>query len=424
MKEFDLTRALTLIDDGDEGRINWDKDRFTKLREKFYTYFPESKLHYFSTPGRTELGGNHTDHNNGRVLAASINLDSKAVVSKSENMIVDMYSEGYGDPFLVDLSDLKYREEESGTTNALIRGVAARFTQLGYSIGGFNTVMASDVLPGSGLSSSASVEILMATIFNALYNGNSINPEILARIGQFAENEYFGKPSGLMDQMACAVGGIIVIDFQDPDEAKVQKVDFDINSVNYNLLVVDTGGNHADLTEDYAAVPSEMKRTAKLFGKNVLRDVQEDDFIGKIPEIRKSLGDRAVLRALHFFQENKRVDMEVAALRKDEFVDFLDLVGASGNSSFKLLQNIYTSKNIDEQGISLALALSEQYIREKSAGACRVHGGGFAGTIQVYLPVGMTGEYVELMEKVFGSGCTRILKIRPFGTVYLNEISE
>ncbi len=420
--EFDLIKALRLLNRNDVVLTEKDLECFSKLKEKFFSKFKGSLLHYFSTPGRTELGGNHTDHNNGRVLAASINLDSKAVASKTEDNRVVIYSEGYEKPFHVDLSNPEYQEGETGTTTALIRGVAAGFVQLGYTIGGFNAVMASDVLPGSGLSSSASIEVLIASVFNALYNRNSINPEVLAGIGRFAENEYFGKPSGLMDQMACAVGGIISIDFEDPENAVVERVDFNFTDKNYSLLVVDTGGSHADLTEDYAAVPLEMKKVAKIFGREFLRGISTAEYLNKIVEIRKVLGDRAVLRGLHFLEENERVVKEIEYLESDDLQGYLRLVGESGNSSFKWLQNIYTTKNAGEQGISLALALSEKYINETGSGACRVHGGGFAGTIQVYLPEPVTKVYIENMEKVFGEGCVQILKIRHYGTVYLNDL--
>lgn len=419
-KHQQLYEAINILYGNDKELISKQIDRYNKLLDQFLSHFETDKLHYFSTPGRTEIGGNHTDHNNGRVLAASINLDSIAAVSKIDGEKVELYSAGYEESFRVDLNQLEVVPEENGTTTSLIRGIASRFKQLGYNIGGFTACITSDVLPGSGLSSSASIEVLIATVFNALYNDNKIEAVILAQIGQYAENTYFGKPSGLMDQMACAVGGIIVIDFKDAVDPQVKKVNFDFDKQDYSLLVVDTGGNHVDLTEDYSSVPGEMKSVAKLFDAEVLREVSMNAYLGKIPEIRKQLGDRAVLRGLHFLQENERVASEVTSLESGDFKSFLKLIEASGNSSFKWLQNIYTTKNVVEQGISLALALTEIYINKIGEGACRVHGGGFAGTIQVFLPDNSVAEYIKEMELVFGKDSVQILKIRSHGTVYLN----
>ena len=415
-----FTSAFPFLYGNDDKVNNNQLTRYVKLIDEFTTKFGSSDLHFFSTPGRTELGGNHTDHNNGCVLAASINLDSIAVVSKSYNGKIEFYSEGYENPFIVNLNNLEPVPNEKGTSTSLLRGIASRFKQLGYDIGGFNACITSAVLPGSGLSSSASIEVLIASVFNALYNENKIESKILAQIGQYTENAFFGKPAGLMDQMACAVGGIISIDFKDNENPQVKKVDFDFDKQEYSLLVVDTGGNHADLTDDYSAVPSEMKSAAQLFDREVLREVSMDAYIDKIPEIRKQSGDRAVLRGLHFLQENERVGNEVAALESGDFKSFLRLVQASGNSSFKWLQNIYTTKNIKDQGISLALALTEKYLTETGEGACRVHGGGFAGTIQVFLPDNKVESYIKNMEKIFGKNSVQVLKIRSHGTVYLN----
>lgn len=423
-KHRQLYEAIHILYGNDKDLIKEQIDRYKKLICQFTSHFETDELHYFSTSGRTEIGGNHTDHNHGRVLAASINLDSIAAAAKCNKEKIELYSEGYEDPFNVDLNQLEPVAEEIGTTTCLIRGIASRFKQLGYNIGGFTACITSDVLPGSGLSSSASIEVLIATIFNALYNENKIEAEILAQIGQYAENTYFGKPSGLMDQMACAVGGIIAIDFKDAVDPQVRKVNFDFDKQEYSLLVVDTGGNHADLTEDYSAIPSEMKSAAQLFDKEVLREVSMDEYLGKIPYIRKQLGDRAVLRGLHFIQENERVENEVAALESEKFQSFLQLVEASGNSSFKWLQNIYTTKNVKEQGVSLALALTEKYLTEIGEGACRVHGGGFAGTIQVFLPDNSVGSYIKSMEKIFGKNSVQVLKIRSHGTVYLSTLVE
>ena len=418
----EITSAFPLIYGNDDGIIENQFARYNKLIDKFTSEFGSADLHFFSTPGRTELGGNHTDHNNGLVLASSINLDSIAVVSNSIDNKIELYSEGYNKPFLVDLNSLEPDLAENGTTNALIRGMAGRLKQLGYSIGGFKAYISSDVLSGSGLSSSASIEVLIGSIFSALFNKNSIAPEILAQVGQYAENNYLGKPCGLMDQMACAVGGIISIDFKDPLNPIFNKVNFDFNKQKYKLLVVDTGGSHADLTDDYSSIPAEMKSVAELFGVSVLREIDMNIFIEKIPYVRKQLGDRAVLRTLHFLEENTRVEEEVLALESADFNEFLKLITASGNSSFKWLQNIYTAKNIKEQGISLALALSEKFIKEIGGGACRVHGGGFAGTIQIFLPENSVEDYKIKMEKIFGKNSVQVLDIRQIGTVYLNSL--
>ena len=398
--------------------------RYTDLSEQFTEKFGEQELHYFSTPGRTEIGGNHTDHNYGRVLAGSVNLDSIAVATKNQLNSVVIYSMGYEKAFQIDLDNLEVNEIEFGTTTALIRGIASRLTQLGYQIGGFNAYIESDVLPGSGLSSSASIEVLIGSIFSALFNDNSIAPENLAIIGQYAENNYFGKPCGLMDQVACAMGGIITIDFETPEKPKIEKIDFDFEEQNYNLIVVDTGGNHADLTEDYASVPIEMRSVAQALGKNVCREISMIDLIPYIKILRSKVGDRALLRAIHFIGENERVTEQVNALKNNDFDAFLELLKDSGNSSFKWLQNIYSTKNIREQGLSLALAITENYIKEISAGACRVHGGGFAGTIQVFLPHSKVKAYHDLMAKVYGEKSVHILSIRPLGTLYLNPFFE
>ncbi len=398
--------------------------RFDQLIEKFKQIFHQSDLHLFSTPGRTEIGGNHTDHNHGRVLAGSVNLDSIAVAAINQSNMITLHSEGYPQPFLVNLDQLDKIASEAGTTSALIRGIAARFKQLGFHIGGFNAWVASDVLPGSGLSSSASIEVLIGTIFNALFNGSKVPPQTIALIGQFAENEYFGKPCGLMDQTTCAVGGIITIDFQNPKEPVVRKVHFDFASQSYSLLVVDTGGNHADLTDEYAAVTKEMKAVAQALGADVCRQIRYHDLIAKINEIRPRLGDRAILRAIHFLGDNARVLEQVSALEKGDFKRFLMLVNESGNSSFKWLQNIYTTKNVREQGVALALAVTEKFIADLGEGACRVHGGGFAGTIQVFLPNAGVTDYIQLIESIFGTGKALVLSIRPHGSLYLNKFLD
>ena len=412
------------IYDKDEDVLSNQIQRYQNLISMFEEKFGKQELHFFSSPGRTEIGGNHTDHNHGRVLAASVNLDSIAVVAANNLNQVKMCSEGYPKPFSVDLQNLEIIEKEKGTTSSLIRGLAARFKQLNYKIGGFNAYVSSDVLPGSGLSSSASIEVLIGTILNTLFNDGKIPPETIALIGQFSENNYFGKPCGLMDQMACAVGGIITIDFNDPRNPNVKKVNFDLSSQNYSLIVVDTGGTHADLTEDYASVPQEMKSVAKQFNSEVCRDLKFEDTLSHLKVLREKVGDRAILRFFHFDGDNARVVTQVEALENGNFEQFLQLIKDSGNSSFKWLQNIYSTKNIKEQGVSLALAITEKYLEKIQAGACRVHGGGFAGTIQVFLPNDSVKDYRKLMESVFGKKSVLVLKIRSHGALYLNNYLE
>lgn len=396
--------------------------RYNRLFKLYSGYFSEMTVYLFSTPGRAEIGGNHTDHNLGRVIAASINLDSIAIVSMLEESKIVLYSEGYSDPFEVDLNNLKKNKSEVGTTNALIRGIASRFIELGYKIGGFNGVITSDVMPGSGLSSSASIEVLIGSIFNFLFNDGEISNKELAIIGQFAENNYFGKPCGLMDQMACAIGGIIAIDFKDPKKPNVEKIDFNFATQGYKLLIVDTFGNHKDLTEDYASIPAEMNAVAKILNKNVVRDIDIKTLLANLTRLRKEVGDRAVLRTMHFIYENERVLEQTKLLRANDFNQFLMHVTESGNSSFKWLQNIYSIKNISEQSVTLALALSEQYIKDNSSGACRIHGGGFAGTIQVYLPNDLVEGYRQLINPIFGESSVNVLSIRNEGAVCLNEV--
>ncbi|MCB0730599.1 MAG: galactokinase, partial [Ignavibacteriae bacterium] len=329
--------------------------------------------------------------------------------------------EGYDKPFKVNINELFKINTEEGTTSSLIKGIAYKIKELGFKLGGFNAFMTSNVLPGSGLSSSASVEVLIGSVFNVLFNENKIDNKEIAKIGQWAENNYFGKPCGLMDQMACALGGIISIDFEDPQNPNIEKVDYNFDKQNYKLLIVDTGGSHADLTNDYASIPNEMKLIAKFFHKNVCREINYSEFLNEIKEIRKTTGDRAILRAFHFLKENERVHNQFNALQKKDFNQFLKLVNDSGNSSFKWLQNIYSTQNVKEQSVSLALALTEEFISTKGEGACRVHGGGFAGTIQVFLHNDYVSEYKNFIETIFGKGKAQILKIRSQGSICLNN---
>jgi len=398
-------------------------ERYIQAVENFYRIFTQqgsSGFYVLSTPGRTEIGGNHTDHNAGRVLAAGVSLDAIAVAAPSRDKVIRVYSEGYPEPFVVELDSLAPRKEEEGTTLALIRGIAKRMGELGYRIGGFDAYITSDVLGGSGLSSSACIEVLLGNIINHLYNEGRIDEILLAKIGQYAENVYFNKPCGLMDQIACAVGGFVTIDFKDFDNPIVRKIEFDFTAQNYSLLVINTGGSHADLTDDYASIPREMKAVAGALGKKVCREITMEEVIKNIPGLRKQLGDRAILRAMHFLAEDERVVRQVEALERGDFEGFLRLVNESGNSSWKWLQNCFTNKDPNEQGITLALSVTENFLKNTGKGACRVHGGGFAGTVLVFMPNELLNGYVELIESIFGEGSVTVLSIRPYGTLCVN----
>ncbi len=387
--------------------------RYAELDAAFAeTFGATDGLLYFSAPGRTEVGGNHTDHNNGKVLAAAVNLDVIAAVRKTGDGVIRLKSAGY--PMdTVDTADLAVKEEERERSASLIRGICARLSALGYKVGGFDAVTASRVLKGSGLSSSAAFEVLVVTILSHLYNADAIDPVEAAQISKYAENEYFGKPSGLLDQMAASVGGFTTMDFADPAAPKIEKIDFDLEKYGYALCVIDTGGNHADLTGEYAAVPAEMKAVAAALGASVLREVDEKQFFAAIPVLRGKVGDRAILRAIHFFQDNRIVDAEVAALKKGDFEAFKQLVIASGRSSAMNLQNVFAVVNPAEQGLSLALALIARLLDGR--GAYRVHGGGFAGTVQAYVPLDMLESFRAEMEAVFGAGACYVLSVRGVG---------
>lgn len=387
--------------------------RYKELAAYFAEEFSAADaLEFFSAPGRTEVGGNHTDHNNGKVLAAAVNLDVIAAVRRTNDGVISLKSVGY--PIdVIDTNDLEVKENEKEKSASLIRGVCARLKELGYNIGGFEAVTTSRVLKGSGLSSSAAFEVLVVTILSHLYNDGKIDPVEAAQVSKFAENNYFGKPSGLLDQMAASVGGFTTMDFADPSAPKIEKIDFDLNRYGYALCVVDTGGNHADLTGEYAAVPVEMKSVAAELGKTVLREVDEAEFMKKIPELRAKVGDRAVLRAIHFFDDNRGVDKEVAALKAGDFETFKQLVIASGRSSAMHLQNVFAVVNPAEQGVSLALAVIEKLLDGK--GAYRVHGGGFAGTVQAYVPLDMLEGFKKDIEAVFGEGACYVLSVRSAG---------
>ncbi len=399
------------------GRVEQGKNRLLEAIHTFAELFPEaSDCSLFSTPGRTEVGGNHTDHQKGCVLAASLDLDIIAVVSKNDEGIIRVQSAGY-DMDVVDLSNLTPVREEREHSPALVRGICARFKELGYQIGGFDAYTISNVLKGSGMSSSAAYEVMICTILSHLYNEGKVSAVESAKIAQYSENVFFGKPCGLMDQMACAVGGFVSIDFKDPKEPVIGKVDFDFVKSGYCLCIVDTGGCHADLTDEYAAVPEEMKNVAQYFGKDCLRELDKDLFYRNLGELRGKMSDRAILRAMHFFADNQTSLDEAEALRRGDMEEFKRLIIRSGNSSFMYLQNVFSKKSTDEQGLSLALAISQRIL--EGEGAWRVHGGGFAGTIQAFVPRALLETYIAEIEAVFGEGSCNVLNIRPDGGIRL-----
>lgn len=371
----------------------------------------------FSAPGRTEVGGNHTDHQGGRVLAAGVDLDAVAVAALSPGGKIRVQSAGFAED-VVSADDLAKKPAEAGRSAALIRGVCKGFSDRGYRAGGFDAYTVSSVMPGSGLSSSAAFEVLIGTAVNGLFCRNELPPLAVAQIGQYAENEYFGKPSGLMDQAASAIGGFAMIDFSDAENPRAEKIPFDFGNCGFALCMVDTKGSHSDLTPDYAAIPAEMRKAAACFGKKLLSQVDEAEFYERIPAVRAAAGDRAVLRAAHFFAENARVLKEADALRAGDFDSFLRFVLESGRSSFEYLQNIYSPTRPQEQGVAVALALCEHLLAPRG-GAWRVHGGGFAGTVQTYVPSDFLPVFTAEMESVFGAGSCRPLAVRPVGGIRL-----
>lgn len=389
------------------------RKRFLHITDLFEEKFGvRDGVRFFSAPGRTEVCGNHTDHNCGKVLAAAINLDAVACAVKTDDNFIRVFSENYpGDT--VDLNVLTPQQKEFGKSISLVRGVAARFCQLGYKIGGFDCVTVNNVLKGSGMSSSASFEVLVGTVLNYLYNDGKISAPEIAKIAQYAENEFFGKPCGLMDQMACSVGSFVQIDFENPEKPVINPIEFDFASCGHALCILDTRADHADLTDDYAAIRSEMEAVAHFFGKNCLREISLNDVMQNIAEIREKLGERPLLRTIHFFCDNERVEKEAEALKNSNFEEFKALTIESGYSSYMYNQNVFSSSLPLSQPVSLALALSEVLLKGK--GAWRVHGGGFAGTIQAFVPVEELNEYKEKTEAVFGKGSCYVLSIRPFG---------
>jgi galactokinase len=391
-----------------------NRNRFSILQKEFKKLFQVNNPVWFSASGRTEICGNHTDHNQGKVLAAAIQLDTIAIASPNDNMMVEISSYGF-DRIEIDLNQLSVQESEIESSAALVRGIAAFFKKNNLAYGGFKACISSRVFSGSGLSSSASFESLIGSILNFFYNSEKINLITLAKAGQFAENVYFGKPSGLMDQLACIYGGILEIDFKDPPRPLIKRIDYSFENNSYDLLIVNTGQGHENLNSEYAAIPTEMKRIAQIFNKKVLREVDEKLFFSKLSKLMKIGQDRSILRAIHFFAENNRVDRLSESLRNNNLTKSLNIIRESGNSSFKFLQNIYPENSTHSQPLSLALSLCEQFLNLKKRGVCRVHGGGFAGTIQVFIHQNDREQLTIILEEVFGKGCCTKIKIRQHG---------
>lgn len=395
----------------DRETLEKQQERYTSLIRRHAELFGEQEgLRLFSAPGRTEIGGNHTDHNHGRVLAAAVNLDALCAASPRKDMTVRFHSEGYA-PIEMDLADLSVREDEKGTTRALIRGVAAGMQKNGYRIGGFDAAVTSTVAGGSGLSSSAALEVMLTGVLDGLFNRFDMPYVLRAQISKQAENDYFGKPSGLLDQMASAAGGLVTVDFRNTEQPEVEAISYDFARRGYALVVVATGGSHANLTDQYAAIPAEMKEVAHCFGQEVLRGLTAAQLTGALDTLRGKVSDRALLRAFHFIRENDRVPEQVSALKEDRISDFLRLINESGRSSFMYLQNVFADNR--DQSLSLALCLAEELLKED--GAWRIHGGGFAGTTLNFVPAGRVNEFVEVMNRAFGGNACFVLNIRPVG---------
>jgi galactokinase len=405
-------KAFRELYGNDPADLKRNGQRYTELLSRYKSEFGDNNPEYFTSPGRTEIGGNHTDHNWGRVLAGAVNLDNVCVAASNNTNVIRILSEGYPG-FEVDLASLKPDKNEQFTSAALVRGICSKLKEEGFAIGGFDACIDGGVPKGSGLSSSASFEVLIGAIIDSLFNDGKVDPIRNAIIGQYSENNYFGKPCGLMDQTACAMGGLITIDFKDPAKPVVKKVNFDFVATGFALVITDTGGNHADLNDEYASLPTDMKAVASELGARVLREVSLEQVLDIAPMIREKVGDRAILRAIHFQKDNQRVVDQVEALERNDFKTFLNLVIESGYSSYMYNQNIYPVNNVREQGVSLALALSELVL--KGEGAWRVHGGGFAGTIQAFVPQNLLGKYIDTLEHIYGKGSCHKLFIRHQG---------
>lgn len=420
LKRGDFDNALCRLYGEDPNVLSRQRERYAKAVKEFEKHFDGTReLRLYSAPGRTEIGGNHTDHNHGVVMAAAVDLDMVAVVAQNNSTQVNIYSQNFERTDSVDVSCLTPQEQEKGSSPSLIRGIAARIVELGGTVGGFDAYTTSDVLRGSGLSSSAAFEVLVGEIFNAEFNDRRFSAVDNAKIGQYAENVFFDKPCGLMDQTACAVGSAITIDFKEPASPVVDKIPFDIAKHGFCLCITDTKGSHADLTDDYAAIRREMESVAEFLGKKVLRDVDEEVFFSKIAEIREELGDRAVLRAIHFFADCKRAKALYEAVADDRFDDFLHLIVDGGHSSFEYNQNAYSIKKPEEQGVALGVALSQRVLADR--GAWRLQGGGFAGTIQAFVPKDLLEQYRATLEGVFGKGSCYVLNVRNYGAIQVTQ---
>ena len=392
------------------------KERYIEAVSDFLEIYGERETELFSVPGRSEISGNHTDHNFGKVLAGSINLDIIAVSSKTDDGVIRIKSKGFPEDVIDTNSYTSPVESDFFKSGALIAGMAKAFTDNGYEKGGYIAYTTSNVFKGSGLSSSAAFEVMVGNILNYFYNDGKVDNVEIAKMAQFSENVFFGKPCGLMDQMACAVGGFVNIDFEDPKAPIINKIDFDLSGAGYSLCIVNTGGNHADLNDDYASVPAEMKSVAAFFGKKVLRELDKEAVLNNVAALREKVGDRAILRAIHFFNENGRVDVQAEALKNKDTAKFLEYVIKSGNSSYMFLQNVFTTKNVAEQGLSLALCITDSTLSGTGA-AWRVHGGGFAGTIQAFVPHAYVEAYRSAIDSAFGEGACHVLRIRPYGAI-------
>lgn len=399
-----------------EENLEVQRNRYFDAVNEFYNIYGEREVSIFSVPGRSELSGNHTDHNHGKVMAGSINLDIIAVASKSDDSLIRIKSQGF-DEDVVDIETYKTpNDADYFKSSALIAGMSRAFENAGNKTGGYVAYTTSNVFKGSGLSSSAAFEVMVGNILNYFYNDGKVDNVEIAKMAQYSENVFFGKPCGLMDQMACAVGGFVYIDFEDTKNPVIEKIPFDLSGAGYALCIVNTGGNHADLNEDYASVPYEMKSVAKYFGKEYLRQLDKQTVLNNVEKLREVTGDRAILRAIHFFNENERVTAQADALRNGDVKKFLSYVIKSGNSSFMYLQNVFTTKNVGEQGLSLALAITDSVLGGKDC-AYRVHGGGFAGTIQAFVKKELVEEYRQAIDSAFGKGACHVLRIRPDGAI-------
>lgn len=394
--------------------IDYQRKRYIEAIEKYQKNFGHNDVSVFSVPGRSEIGGNHTDHQNGKVLACAVNLDMIAVVSISKSNYINIFSDSRKITG-IKIDDLEMHKEDYHTSRGLVKGVLKGFDDDFYRVGGFNAYMTSDVPVGSGMSSSAVFEIMVATIINGLYNRFEVDPITISKYCQYAENKYFGKPSGLMDQIACCVGNLIGIDFEDTRRPKLRKINMNFDQCGYSLCIIDCKGSHASLTADYAAIPNEIKTVTEYFGKKSLREISYRQLIDNLSDLRLKVNDRAILRALHVITENDRVDKEIDCLLNNDIEGFLKFVEESGNSSFKYLQNIYSIKECGNQPLAIALFVSEQLLKGK--GVCRVHGGGFAGTIQAFVKNEFVSEYKYEIEKIFGLDSCKVLKIRKYGAM-------